>query len=175
MFAVEPKKLPSYLFGPFVLDGDQRLLLLGNEVVALAPKVLDTLIILVENHGRVLTKNELMDALWPDAFVEESSLSQNISLLRKALGKSGSDTIFIETIPKRGYRFVAQVREVETESIDRAVSLYASQPRIEAVSQAFLAAEQLRTAEFSEVVHVSKWRTGRMLALVLCLLAGSAG
>lgn len=112
MSAIERKTFPSYAFGPFVLDGTERLLLRGDEVVALTPKVFETLFVLVENHGRVLTKNVLMEALWPDAFVEESSLAQNISLLRKALGNGQADQVYVETIPKRGYRFVAAVTEV---------------------------------------------------------------
>lgn len=115
MSAIERETFPSYAFGPFVLNGAERLLLRGADVVALTPKVLETLFVLVENHGRVLTKNVLMEALWPDCFVEESSLTQNISLLRKALGNGQADQVYIETIPRRGYRFVAAVTEVKDE------------------------------------------------------------
>lgn len=115
MSVSKPKTFPSYAFGPFVLDGAERLLRRGDEVVALTPKVFETLLVLVENHGRVVTKNVLMETLWPDVFVEESSLTQNISLLRKALGNGQSDQVYVETIPKRGYRFVAAVTEVKDE------------------------------------------------------------
>ncbi len=110
--------LHLYEFGPFHLNPGERLLLRKNQVVPLTPKVFDTLLVLVENHGHVLEKDDLMKTLWPDSFVEESSLAQNISLLRKALGEGNSERQYIETIPRRGYRFVAHVREVESENTD---------------------------------------------------------
>jgi DNA-binding winged helix-turn-helix (wHTH) protein/TolB-like protein/tetratricopeptide (TPR) repeat protein len=100
-----------YEFGPFRLSMTDRLLMRDEKVVSLTPKLVDTLILLVENNGHVLTKNALMEALWPDSFVEESSLTQNISLLRKALSENGEGQQYIETVPKRGYRFIATVRE----------------------------------------------------------------
>src|SRR5690348_10286371 len=77
-----------YEFGSFRLDPQKRLLMRGAEVVSLTPKAIETLIVLVENRRRVVSKDDLMKALWPDSFVEESNLSQNIFLLRKALGDS---------------------------------------------------------------------------------------
>lgn len=100
-----------YDFGPFRLDGRKRLLLRDSQPVALTPKALETLLLLVANSQRVLEKDELMKKLWPDAFVEEANLAQNISALRKALGESPSDHHFIVTVPGRGYRFVAEVRK----------------------------------------------------------------
>lgn len=100
-----------YEFGSFRLSLTDRLLMRDDRVVSLTPKLVDTLILLVENNGHVLTKNTLMETLWPDSFVEESSLTQNISLLRKALAENGHSQQFIETVPKRGYRFVATVTE----------------------------------------------------------------
>ena len=79
--------------------------------MALPPKVFDTLLVLVENRGRILEKDLLMNKIWPDSFVEESSLAQYIFQLRKALGDDASGHRFIETIPKRGYRFIAPVQE----------------------------------------------------------------
>ena len=79
--------LHYYEFGPFRLNATERLLQRDAEVVPLTPKLVDTLVILVEHRGHVLSKDELMESLWPDSFVEESSLTQNISLLRKALNK----------------------------------------------------------------------------------------
>ncbi len=99
-----------YDFGPFRLDARKHLLLRGGQPVALTPKALETLLLLVENGGRVLEKEELMNKLWPEAFVEEANLAQNISLLRKALGESPSDHHYVVTVPGRGYRFVAEVR-----------------------------------------------------------------
>jgi TolB-like protein/DNA-binding winged helix-turn-helix (wHTH) protein/Flp pilus assembly protein TadD len=97
-----------YEFGPFHLDPTERKLLRGNEVVALTPKAFDTLVVLVRNSGHLMEKDELISTLWPDSFVEEGSLSNNIFLLRKALGE---DPAFIETVPRRGYRFVGAVRQ----------------------------------------------------------------
>ena len=85
----------------------------NGEPVALAPKVLDTLLALVENPGRLLPKDELISGLWPDTFVEEATLARNISDLRRALGESSGEDKYIETVPKSGYRFVAEVRQVE--------------------------------------------------------------
>ena len=107
-----PRK-SSYKFGPFRLDSAERRLMRNGEPVALAPKVLDTLLALVENPGRLLPKDELISGLWPDTFVEEATLARNISDLRRALGESSGETRYIETVPKSGYRFVAEVRQVE--------------------------------------------------------------
>lgn len=111
MSAIRKKEFHCYEFGPFRLDAEERLLFRGQEIVPLTPKVVETLLVLVENRGQLLHKNELMEALWPDTFVEESSLAQNISLLRKALGEDQVRQ-YIETLPKRGYRFTAEVKEV---------------------------------------------------------------
>src|SRR5215204_2122661 len=100
----------SYEFGPFRLNASERLLLHDGEIVPLSPKAFDMLVALVENSGHLLAKNELMQRLWPNTFVEEGSLAQNISLVRKALDESESQK-FIETVPRRGYRFVASVRK----------------------------------------------------------------
>jgi len=110
------RPLSFYEFGPFRINVTERLLQRGDELVPLSPKVFDTLLILVENHGHVVAKGELMQLLWPDTFVEESSLTQNISLLRRALTGIESDRQYIETIPKRGYRFIADVRHINEPS-----------------------------------------------------------
>lgn len=98
-------------FGPFEMDLTERLLMLDSQPVAIAPKWFDTLAALVENAGHVLGKDELMSRLWPGTFVEESSLSQNIFQLRKILSNGTPGHTYIETIPKRGYRFAAKVTE----------------------------------------------------------------
>jgi Tol biopolymer transport system component/DNA-binding winged helix-turn-helix (wHTH) protein len=113
--SLETKRL--YEFGPFRLDAQERLLLRNGEIVPLTPKAFDTLLALVENSGHLIEKDELMQRLWPDSFVEEGSLAQNVSLLRKTLGESDSQR-FIETVPRRGYRFVASVKEVGDEGAD---------------------------------------------------------
>jgi DNA-binding winged helix-turn-helix (wHTH) protein len=94
------ESLRLYEFGPFRLDPTERMLLRGGETVPLTPKAFDTLYLLVRNSGHVLEKDEMIRALWPDTFVEEGSLSNNIFLLRKALGEDNQ--AFIETVPRRG-------------------------------------------------------------------------
>ena len=110
----ETKQL--YEFGPFRLDVGERLLIREGRTVPLPPKVFDTLLTLVENSGRILGKEELMQLLWPNTFVEESNLTQNISQLRRALSEGNGDAQYIETIPKRGYRFAADVKTVEPQN-----------------------------------------------------------
>jgi len=102
----------SYEFGPFRLDPSERVLLRHGERVTLTPKVFDTLLALVQSRGKLLEKEALMRLVWPDmAFVEEGNLKNNIFVLRKALGET-ADQRYIETVPKRGYRFIAEVRQV---------------------------------------------------------------
>src|SRR5918993_5214100 len=110
----------SYEFGPFRLDPAERLLLRDGETVPLEPKVFDTLLLLVRNSGHLLAKDELMNKVWPDAVVEEGSLTRNISTLRRALGDGENGQRYIETVPRRGYRFVARVRDSGDESADSA-------------------------------------------------------
>src|ERR1041385_6086898 len=105
----------SYEFGPFRVDTVERVLIREGEPIFLPPKVYETLLILIRNAGHTLEKDYLLRELWPDTFVEEGNLAQNISLLRKALSNGGDDR-YIITVPRRGYRFVAPVSEVtETE------------------------------------------------------------
>jgi DNA-binding winged helix-turn-helix (wHTH) protein len=98
-----------YHFGHFRLDAGQGLLHADGELIPLAPKAFETLLAVVESQGRVLEKEELLKRVWPDAFVEEGSLAQNVSILRKALGEGTNGQQYIQTLPKRGYRFVAPV------------------------------------------------------------------
>ncbi len=100
-----------YEFGPFRLDAREQVLLRNGERVALTPKIFDTLLALVQNCGKLVEKDALIQFVWPDtSFVEEGNLANNIFVLRKALGETASQR-YIETVPKRGYRFVAEVRE----------------------------------------------------------------
>jgi DNA-binding winged helix-turn-helix (wHTH) protein/Tol biopolymer transport system component len=105
---MEIKKQCIYEFGPFVLDSAQQVLLRDDKPLALTPKTYDALLVLVRNRGRLLSKAELMQALWPDSFVEESNLTVQISAVRKALGDQQS---YIVTVPGRGYRFSVEVNE----------------------------------------------------------------
>jgi len=99
----------SFEFGPFRLDPDQQQLFAQGKPLALTPKAFDTLVVLVRNHGRLVSKEELLKTVWPDSFVEESTLAQNVFRLRRLLGDDGDGPLYIETIPKRGYRFIAPV------------------------------------------------------------------
>src|SRR6185503_2263094 len=98
-----------YEFGRFRVKSDERLLLRGEDLVPLTPKAFDILLTLLENDGRIVNKDDLMKKVWPNTFVEEGNLTQNVSLLRKALGENANGPQFIETVPRRGYRFVAPV------------------------------------------------------------------
>src|SRR5437660_8767869 len=101
-----------YEFGPFRLDAEKQRLLRDGEPVHLSPKSVEALIVLVQNAGRLLEREALMQAVWADTFVEDANLTVAISHLRKALDQNGEAAEYIETIPRLGYRFVAEVREV---------------------------------------------------------------
>src|SRR5579872_2562231 len=97
-----------YRCGPFEIDLEQRLLLRAGDSVPLTPKAFDTLAVLIARRGKVVEKAELLRLIWPDTFVEENNLTQNISALRKVFGEGD----YIETIPRRGYRFMKVVEDV---------------------------------------------------------------
>jgi len=101
-----------YVFGEFRLDGAERRLLRAGTPISLPPKILDTLLLLVENAGHLVEKDEFMKQLWPGTFVGEDALARNISILRKTLGESSDSQSFIATAPTRGYRFVAPVQKL---------------------------------------------------------------
>src|SRR5215510_14139867 len=107
---MQPPINQLYKFGQFCLDVSERVLIRDGRVVPLSPKVFDTLLVLIENRGRILSKDELMQAIWPDTVVEESNLTHNVSQIRRALGEGE----YIETIPRRGYRFVCETWDTET-------------------------------------------------------------
>jgi Tol biopolymer transport system component/DNA-binding winged helix-turn-helix (wHTH) protein len=115
-----------YEFGPYRLDSLRRLLIREGRHLAIPPKTFDLLLLLVEGRGRVFTKKELMNALWPDTFVEEANLSFQISALRKVLGETGTD--WIETLPRYGYRFSRDVVEIEANGPSDSSFRTASQP-----------------------------------------------
>ncbi len=96
---------------PFQLVPEERQLLRDNQPVPLTPKSFDLLVVLVENSGHLIEKGELLKRIWPDSFVEEANLSVNVSALRRALGEGPNEHQYVETVPRRGYRFVAGVKE----------------------------------------------------------------
>ena len=107
--ALATKRL--FRFGPFRLDAERRLLLRGDQAIALRPRVFDTLLVLAERAGEVVSKEELLDVVWPDTVVEENNLSQNILALRRVLDEHESADFRIETVPRRGYRLIGRVEE----------------------------------------------------------------
>src|SRR2546430_397448 len=111
--SVSPKHL--YEFGSFRLDTRELLLLRNGDRVKLEGKVFETLVALVRNSGRLVHKDELMNQVWPDAIVEENNLEKSISVLRKVLAENGSDSGYVETVRGLGYRFAAEVRELDEE------------------------------------------------------------
>jgi DNA-binding winged helix-turn-helix (wHTH) protein/pimeloyl-ACP methyl ester carboxylesterase len=113
--------LPSaqvlYEFGPFRLDPAQELLVEGTKNVPLTQKAFRTLLVLIEGRGQIVTKEELLQKVWPDTFVEEATLAQNVFTLRKVLNDDRGTSHYIETVPKRGYRFVATVTETASKAL----------------------------------------------------------
>ncbi|MGA2421712.1 MAG: winged helix-turn-helix domain-containing protein, partial [Candidatus Acidiferrum sp.] len=107
-----------YEFGPFRLDTGQQRLLRGDQRIPLQPKAFETLLFLVRNGEKLSLKEDLLNAVWPDAFVEESNLTQNVFVLRKALGDEDGDRRYIITVPGRGYRFAESVHIVPTSKTD---------------------------------------------------------
>ncbi|HEX6125960.1 MAG TPA: alpha/beta fold hydrolase [Pyrinomonadaceae bacterium] len=112
---MEPSVSNIYRFGAFRLDAAERLLFEGDRTIQLPPKAFDTLLMLVSNAGKVLAKERMLAEIWEGSFVEENNLAQNISLLRKILHE-GAQGKFIETVPKFGYRFIAEVARDEAEA-----------------------------------------------------------
>ena len=100
---------PLYRFAGFTLEPAERRLSEAGRPIALTPKVFDTLVLLVERAGHVVSKDELMKLVWPRGYVDESNLTKHIWLIRRALGDGEQESRFIETVPKVGYRFIAPV------------------------------------------------------------------
>ena len=128
----------SYEFGPFRVDPRERQLIRNGEVVPLRPKVFDILLMLVQNSGHILTKNDVMNHVWANTAVEEGNISRTISTLRNALGERPHEHRYIETIPWRGYRFVANVKEVFAEVVGTTASSLAVLPFINATQDSEL-------------------------------------
>ena len=139
-----------YEFGDFRLDADKHRLLRDGEVVPLSPKAVEALFVLVRNPGKPLEREALMQAVWAESFVEDANLTVAISHLRKALGQNNETAEYIETVPRVGYRFVADVREisekpaplvVEKHTLSRTVieeELIQDEPHAEAETQAIV-------------------------------------
>ena len=142
-----------YEFGEFRLDTAQRLLLRGEVQIPLTPKAFDTLLLLLEKSGRLVEKQELLERVWAEAFVEEANLTRIIWTLRKALSDGDGKHQYIETIPKLGYRFVAEVRKVTDTALEVVV-----QRRIRA---RVVTEEESRTAHEGPAVISSRALLGK--------------
>jgi DNA-binding winged helix-turn-helix (wHTH) protein/TolB-like protein len=157
---------PIYEFGPFHLNAEERLLTKQGKPVALTPKVFDTLLLLVENSGRLIDKDELMRSVWPDAVVEENNLNRSIYVLRKALSETSGAGKYIETVPKHGFRFVASVIQVETEEAEVIVERHRSARIIteeeEIIDSSYSAAEGSLEDRFPAIQRIDRlpasWR-----------------
>ena len=125
----------SYEFGPFRVDGRERRLLRDGQDVPLTPKVFDVLLVLVKNSGRIVSKDDVMELVWPNTAVEEGNVARNISTLRKALGEGPNERNYVETIPWRGYRFVANVRTVPDRFADSTIDSIAVLPFVDEASE----------------------------------------
>ncbi len=116
-----------YKFGKFTLDTNEKVLVSENNRISLTPKVFELLFLFVENSGKLITKSEILEKVWADSFVEESNLTFTINQLRKLLNDNARQPQFIETIAKRGYRFLADVEKVSAPEIENAEAISADQ------------------------------------------------
>src|ERR1700730_6441027 len=130
-----PEEKHFYEFGPFRLDPAERLVLRNNQTIPLTPKAFETLLLLVENSGHLLTKDELMKRLWPETFVEEANLAQNISAIRRVLDDKNGEAHYIETVAKGGYRFTGETRKIDREPPKRAAQ--SPEPAADSVPELF--------------------------------------
>ncbi len=153
-----------YRFGQFRLESQSRVLRRGGQLVALSPKAFEVLLAVVQSGGKTLSKDELMQAVWPDSFVEESNLTQTVFMLRKALGENAEQR-YILTVPGRGYRFAAEVKQVP-EDEPTAVEAEGPAPKPGAVL--------IRPSSKAEEVNRSWRRMSLVFALGLVLMAATA-
>ena len=147
-----------YEFGPFRLDPEKPCLWRDGELVPLTPKAVQTLLVLVQQNGKLVEREALMSAIWPDSFVEDGNLNFNVSMLRKALGADEAGEQYIQTIPRRGYKFRGEVREVTEESSALIVEKHTlSRTVIE--EQELPAQPGLETArpQLTPAIHRSRW------------------
>jgi DNA-binding winged helix-turn-helix (wHTH) protein/tetratricopeptide (TPR) repeat protein len=147
---MSPETKALYEFGRFRCDPAEHLLFCDGKPVSLAPKAFEILIILIQSNGRLLTKDELMQKVWPDTFVEDANLTINISALRKLLGDSTGGQQYIETVPKRGYRFLAPVTELHDD---------------------VKTGELMHSPEIAKVARTSPWLRPIALSAALLLVA----
>ena len=188
-----PSDKHLYEFEPFVLDASSRLLLKDGVTVRLTPKAFDTLFLLVRRAQQVIEKDQLLKEVWPDTFVEEGSLSRNIHELRKSLGDDSAEPRYIETIPKRGYRFVAPVKisvvrgeplphsgmetgttVIEKHTYARVITDESEGTDPEALSRV-VDVEPLRPAVVADATGKQTWRKATIGLVALTLVAAAIG
>jgi eukaryotic-like serine/threonine-protein kinase len=161
-----------YEFGPFRVDPDRQILLRENRPVTITPKAFETLLILVRHSREDLSKDELMKSLWPETFVEETTLSQNIFRLRKALGDMPEGGQYVVTLPGRGYRFTASVRTISSDGENLFLE---SQTRSEVIFDPLRAAPAaINPVAPTRESRAAKWKWGLAIATaaVVAILAG---
>ena len=159
-----------YRFGSFRLDPAKRLLLRGQKSVPLMPKAFDTLLVLVENRDRMVGKEELMKSLWPDSFVEEANLAQNVAVLRKTLGDSPEEHRYIVTIPGRGYRFAAKVNEDIEEEADLVLERHSRSRVVLEESSDRSSRKKILAVFLNTLKHRRKWVVGGTVIAALLLV-----
>jgi DNA-binding winged helix-turn-helix (wHTH) protein len=125
-----------YEFDSFRIDPEERVLSQSGTPIPLNPKAFEILVVLVQHSERVVLKDDLMKQLWPDSFVEEANLTQNIFMLRKALGESGRSHRYIVTIPGRGYRFATRVTEVSESETDQHAAISSQPTHVQPIPEA---------------------------------------
>ncbi len=149
--ATGPKIL--YEFGPFQLDPERQQLLRESQPIPITPKAFETLLILVRNSREVVSKEDMMKELWPDAFVEEANLSQNIFMLRRALGDTPEDRRYIVTLPGRGYRFASEVRTITRDGGDLVIGSRTRSELVVALTNSSPEADVATMRELSAGTH----------------------
>jgi DNA-binding winged helix-turn-helix (wHTH) protein/TolB-like protein len=135
----------QYEFGPFRLEPEEHLLLREGKAAPLTPKAFELLVLLVRNPGRLLTKDQILEALWPGCFVEDANITVLISSLRKVLGESAADEPYIQTVPKKGYRFTALVRSTDSGEVGQAIAASAESAPAPATPHSFVPSRRRTT------------------------------
>jgi DNA-binding winged helix-turn-helix (wHTH) protein/TolB-like protein/Tfp pilus assembly protein PilF len=155
-----------FAIGPFRLDPVDRLLSRDGRPVPLTPKAIDTLLVLVNRRGRLVAKDDLLREVWPDTFVEENNLAQHISTLRRVLGEGLPDGPVIETVPRRGYRFVGPVVDVSEETVAPVAPVAPASAAVESPGEMAIAPQPARLRRLQAF-----WALALVAPLMLVLMA----
>jgi Tol biopolymer transport system component/DNA-binding winged helix-turn-helix (wHTH) protein len=168
-----------YEFGPFRVVASERVLLRDGRPEPLTPKAFDVLLMLVESSGHIVEKDELMNRVWADSFVEEGNLKVTVSVLRKTLEQGAGQHQFIETVPRRGYRFTADVRELsdsgpELMLLERSRVQLVIEKDEEPEQQAVLARKSVRAGSLDEFIRtIAQHKSGLMIASAVLVIAAA--